>query len=308
MNKVKMIFASFFVLTVFSVWTQNTAGYFGKKNMIGLHGTWFLRNLPQVFYKQKIFTYSEQSEEFNTGFFRNHIWHAGFSYKRLVSEKTAFGFQVDLGTRNIGSPSFDPSSKTYLNPWPSTIDESDVWSSVHEQFLRTNELEISKTNFLNRQVFLTWTRSKTATVFPLGLMSTLGLGMMHSAMNTSKAVYAKSYYRPVQWNSWSNEKAIFSANLPVDFTNNYLGVSWMWDLSLNYAISRNVLFSFGSEMRGVLGMFSLNDGAEILNSFPIVQQGHGSLEGLLYGRNFSKEIRREMIFQNTFRVGLIFMF
>jgi len=308
MTNLKIVAVCFVVGLAFSGATQKE-GYFGKNNILGIHGTWFLRSVPQVFYSEKIYGYREVSDEFVSGFFRNHNWSAGLSYKRIYNENSAVGFQLDLGTRNLGSPNFDLSSRTtFINPWENELHQNTVWSASDEKFLNLNEMVLSRTNIINRQAFLTWSRSKTATVMPLGLMSTFGLGVQHTSLNSSQSIYAKSYFSESLNMPWSNEQAIFRTSNPNSVKNEYLGIVWMWDLSLNYAVSKNWLFTLGSDIRGVAHVFSLTKEAAVLEAFPLSQQGVPTIEGVLYGRNLKKEIRKEMIFQNTFRVGMLFMF
>jgi hypothetical protein len=308
MTKFKLLALALFVGIPFYGSAQKD-GYFGKKNMFSLHGNWFFRSVPQVFYQEEIYSYREPSDEFVSGFFRNHIGTVGLSFKRLVSERTAFGLQVDLGMRNLGSPRFDLSSKsTFLSVWSNELNQNAVWSEGHEKFFKLTDLELSKTKIINRQLLVTWSRTKTTTVMPLGLMSTFGLGVQYASIRGNQNIYAKAYSKDQLDSSWSTDKTIFRTDAPSTLKNDYLGIVWMWDLSLNYAVSRNLIFSLGSDIRGVAHVFSLSKDADFTNAFPLSQQGVPTIEALAYGRNFKKEIRKEMLFQNTFRAGLILMF
>lgn len=289
--------------------TAQDYGYFGKKNMISVHGAWFFRAMPQVFYDEPMYHYKASSGEFKQGFFRNHVWTTGVSYKRILNQQQAFGFQLDLNTRNLASPNFDlSSSRTFISPWNHNISSQSVWSENLERFVRISDMAISKTNLLNRQLLLTYSRSRTTTIFPIGLTSTLGLGVQYATLNTSANIHARAQTSNQMDGPWGGNKQLFHIQNPIDLKNDYLACAWMWDLSLNYALSNNLIFSISSDMRGVFGVFRITKQEALDRVFGDFENDVPSLEAFVLGRNMRKEIGREMRFQNTLRFGLSFLF
>lgn len=284
-------------------------GYFGKKHSLSLHGNWFFRAVPQVFYKEALYHFQEGSNDFKEQSLRNHVWQIGASYKRSISNRHAWGIQVDYGVRNLGTPNFNwTNSSLVLSPWNHEANPEAVWSAVESVFVNVPELELSRMSFSNRNLLFTWSRARTATVFPLGLISTLGLGLQHSRISTERSVYARSLTTDSLGSSWSTNQRILSLERPSDLEHDYLGLVWMWDLSLNYALNKRFLLSIGSDIRGVFGVFQLKNFSAIESHFSPFDQSVPSLEALVYGRNFRKEIAREMRFQNTLKLGICWMF
>lgn len=283
--------------------------FFGKKNTITLHGSWFFRGIPQAFYKESFYNFSPSSQDLVERPFFNHVWHCGFTYKRAFKNQQAFGIQFDLSARNLGSPSFNlASAKTTISPFNHSVDGNAVWSENAEKFVKLTDLEISKTALSNKQFLVTWSKSRNNSVFPLGLISTFGLGVQLSALQVEKSLYGRSHTSNSLGNLWSNNLEVIRINKPQNFDKRYLGFVWMWDLSLNYALNKNTLFSIGSDIRGVFGVFQQTKTSDIMDYYSLTYQGVPSLEALVYGRNLRKEIAKEMRFQNTIKLGVSWVF
>jgi len=307
MNFLKSVFIV--VLIFGSKVVAQDGGYFGKKNALNIDGTWFLRSIPQIFYTEDIYFYNPRKDIFQSGYFRNHIWNVGLSYKRLIRKNSALGLRFDLGTRNLGSPNLRADEKsTFSSPWENILENAVVWSNDHQKYVDLNNLVLSRTNVVNRQVFVSWSRSKTASVFPIGLTSTFGLGAQWTTMNTTKGVFSKANTKDLLSDPWSVDQEILRTSFTQTSKDPYLGLAWLWQLDLNYALTRNFLFTIGTDFRGIVHVFRLSKDDEIINRFPLSLNGTPTLESLIYGRNLSNEIRREMIFQNTFKIGLTLVF
>lgn len=306
--RIKLTTLLILCLVIAKIEAQQT-GYFGKQNYFGLHGSWFLRAMPQVFFEETIYHYSNRNEEFVNGFFRNHIGNLGLSYKRLINNRTAIGLQYDFGNRNLGSPIFDFNRwKTFDSPWQNEFAQNIAWSNSENRFLDMKDLEINRTQIRNQSFHLTYSRCKTASVFPLGLMSTFGLGIQYSSLNYKRPMYARAFTKEALTDVWSEEMSLTKLTAPQNFENAYLGISWIWDLSINYAINNKLLFSISSELRGVPFVFQLTNTENIKSAFPFGTNQIPSIEAAVYGRNLSREIRKEMFIQNTLRFGLTFAF
>ena len=307
MNRLLILLLLSIVQTTFVV--SQEFGYFGKKHSLSLQGNWFFRAIPQVFYSEALYHFQEGSNEFKEQWLRNHVWQIGASYKRGISNRHAWGIQVDYGVRNLGTPDFNwTNSSLVLSPWNHEVNPEALWSATESVYVNLPELALSRMSFSNRNLLFTWSRARTATVFPLGLISTFGLGLQHSRISSKRSVYARSLTTDSLGSSWSTNQRILSIERPTDLEHDYLGFVWMWDLSLNYALNKRFLLSIGSDIRGVFGVFQLTDFSAIESHFSPFEQGIPSLEALVYGRNFRKEIAREMRFQNTLKLGICWKF
>ncbi len=285
-------------------------GYFGKKNLLGIHGSWFFRGMPQYFYAEKMYRYDESSNDLRKNSLRNHVWHGGFSYRRILNKSHAIGIQVDYSLRNLGDPIHDGKKSNYASVWaPSSQDLYIAWSNELQQAVRMSDINFTPSSFSVLDVKLIWSRTRTLSVLPLGLTSTWGLGYQQMNMNYAKTIYASAYTFDIDNGFYSADRTTFQLNeAPQDLKNSYFGIGWMWDLSLNYALSKSLIFSIGSDIRGVF-MVQKNDvNSSMLDVFPPADNTLPSVEGMIHGRDFSKEIRKEMLFQNTFRFGLTLAF
>ncbi len=288
--------------------TQNR-GYFGKQNYFEFQGTWFLRSMPQIFFRETIYHYSNRNDEFKSGFLKNHTGNIGFSYKRILNERAAIGVQYDFGSRNLGSPIFDLNRRTtFSSPWKDYLNDQIAWSESAQRYLDLKQLEINRTQITNHSTHATYSRSKTSSVFPLGLVNTYGLGVQFSALNTSHPMYASALSKETLDATLSPEKQIFQLNEPINLDNRYLGLSLFWNISIQYAINDKLLFSLGTEIRSIPWVAQISDPTRIKENFALNNEQIPSIEAVVYGRNLSKEIRKEMLIQNTLRFGLILSF
>ncbi len=301
-----------FALLPFAVFSQDF-GYFGKKNLLGVHGTWFFRAMPQYFHAEKMYRFDEGSNALKNNTFRNHIWHSGVSYRRILNKSHAIGIQAELYSRNIGDPIHDKSDKlNYRADWAIQglpLDAIYAWSNEIDKAVQMWDLNLTPTSISVIDVKLIWSRSRTISVLPLGLTSTWGLGYQQFSVNHAKNVYASAITYDYMTNETLSNRETFKLNLAPDgLVNNYWGLGWMWDLSLNYALNKSWLLSFGSDIRGTFLVQSSKKNSNMSMAFPDAQNGLPVLEGMIHGRTMNREIRKEMIIQNTFRLGLIFAF
>jgi hypothetical protein len=288
-------------------------GYFGKKNLIGVHGTWFFRAMPQYFHPEKMYRFDEGSNSLKSNSFRNHVWHSGLSYRRILNRTHAVGIQAEYYSRQLGDPIHDKVKKlNYRADWATNgADLSQVyaWSNEIQKAMVFNNLDLTPTSFSVFDFKLIWSRSRTSSVFPLGLTSTWGLGFQQFTLNYDKPFYASAFTYDLDLMIASEQRETFRLNAAPDgFVNNYWGIGWMWDLSLNYALKKNFLLSFGSDIRGTFFVQQASGNSVMQDVFPNAPNGLPVLEGMVHGRNMNREIRKEMIIQNTFRLGLIFAF
>lgn len=306
----KITLLSFIVFLSLGVKSQDY-GLFGKKNLVGVHASWFFRSIPQYFYAEKMYRFNEQSNELVSNSLRNHIWHAGFSYRRVVSKKHAFGFQAEYYTRAFGNPIHTKDKKiNFKSVWTGDGNLSNnIWSNELQNTVSMIGMKMTKSSAQVVDLKLIWSRTKTMSVLPIGLVSTLGLGFQNISMNTANPIHINSLQMDTTIMNWSNERATYKLNnAPAGFANDYFGIGWLWDLSLNYPLTKSLIFTVSSDIRGTAFVFWKANDAQRLQEFPTQIDGTPTLEGIIHGRNMSKEIRKEMLFQNTFRVGLTFAF
>lgn len=286
-------------------------GYFGKKNLLGIHGSWFFRGMPQYFYAEKMYRYDEGSNDLRKNSLRNHVWHGGFSYRRILNKSHAIGIQADYSLRNLGDPIHDKvKSMNYSSDWAVNGQAlAFAWSNELQQAVVMSDIDLTPSSFSVLDVKLIWSRTRTLSVLPLGLTSTWGLGYQQMNVNYAKTIYASAYTYDIDNAQYAADRTTFKLNdAPEDLKNSYFGIGWMWDLSLNYALSKSLIFSVGSDIRGVFMVQKGSGNSNMTDAFPLANYGLPSLEGMIHGRDFSKEIRKEMIFQNTFRFGLTLAF
>jgi hypothetical protein len=147
---------------------------------------------------------------------------------------------------------------------------------------------------------------------PLGVVSTLGIGIQSIAMQTNKDAYLYyNYITEFAGNSYFASQIEKLSPPPVNFTNKYWGFLASWDLSINYPISKNLILEFASELRSTFRVKWRSDVFEQRTFFPKKTGnavGELPLESTFYARDMTYELRREMFFNNTFRLGLTFMF
>lgn len=288
-------------------------GYFGKKNLIGFHGTWFFRSMPQFFHAEKMYRYNESTNDLRSNTLRNHIWHSGFTYRRILNKSHAFGIQVDYSTRGLGDPFHDKTDKVnFQADWANiNVDYSNLTalSTGLGKIVRMSDLDITPTSISVIDIKAIWSRSRTSSVFPLGLTSTWGLGYQIINTNFSRSMYASGFTYDDMVGDFSASRETFQLqNAPDDLVNKYWGIGWMWDLSLNYALNKSWMLSFGSDIRGTFLVKQAKSSSDMADLFLSDPNQIITVEGLFYGRNMGKEIRKELIFQNTFRLGLVFAF
>jgi hypothetical protein len=300
------------MLTTFVAVSQDF-GYFGKKNLVGVHGTWFFRSMPQYFHPEQLYRFDEKNNDLKNNTLRNHVWHSGLSYKRILSKSHAIGIQAELYTRNLGDPIHDRSNKlNYQAEWALTSNSLDLvyaWSKEIGEVVQLWDLDITPTSINVLDLKALWSRSRTLSVFPLGLTSTWGIGYQYFSVDYTRRVHARAFTMDWQSMETADIPQTFLVNkAPTDLVNNYWGIAWMWDLSLNYALNKNWLLSFGSDIRGTFLVQQSRSSSDMALTFPNDNNSLPVLEGLIYGRNMNREIRKEMVFQNTFRLGLIFAF
>jgi hypothetical protein len=288
-------------------------GYFGKKNLLGFHGTWFFRAMPQFFYAEKMYRYNENSNNLTCNALRNHVWHAGLSYRRILNKSHAVGIQADYSLRHLGDPFHDKTDKVnFQADWANiNVDYSNLsaFSSELGKVVRMSDVNITPTSISVIDIKAIWSRSRTSSVIPLGLTSTWGLGYQMINANFSPSMYASGFTYDDMVGEWSASRETFQLqNAPDDLVNKYWGIGWMWDLSLNYALNKSWMLSFGSDIRGTFLVKQAKSSSDMADLFLSDPNQNITVEGLVYGRNMGKEIRKELIFQNTFRLGLVFAF
>lgn len=306
-----------FIIVFFCLFQLNSFaqdfGYFGKKNLLGIHGTWFFRAMPQYFYSEKMYRFDESSSELKNNTLRNHVWHSGFSYRRILSKSNAVGIQFDFYSRNLGDPIHDKRNKlNYSADWAhqgNSLENVYAWSNEIQKAVQMWDLNITPTSVGVLDLKAVWSRTRTLSVLPLGLISTWGLGYQQFKVNYAKPIYASAFTYDFMSGGTSVERETFQLNrAPDGLTNNYWGIGWMWDLSLNYALNKSWLLSFGSDIRGTFLVQQSGRNSVMQDQFPNANNGLPTLEGMVHGRTMNREIRKELVFQNTFRLGLIFAF
>lgn len=285
-------------------------GYFGKKNLLGVHGSWFFRGIPQYFYAEKMYRYDETNNALRKNSLRNHVWHGGFSYRRILNKSHAIGIQADYSLRNLGDPFHNGNKSNYSSVWaPNSQTLYHAWSNELQQAVEMINIDLTPSSFSVLDVKIIWSRTRSLSVLPLGLTSTWGLGYQQMNVNYAKTIHASAYTFDIDNAQYSADRTTFKLNeAPQDLKNSYFGIGWMWDLSLNYALSKSLIFSVGSDIRGVFMVQQSSGNSKMIDAFPPASNTLPSLEGMIHGRDFSKEIRKEMLFQNTFRFGLTLAF
>jgi hypothetical protein len=288
-------------------------GYFGKKNIVGIHGTWFFRAVPQYFHPEKMYRFDEVDNVLKNNVLRNYVWHSGFSYRRIVNKSNAIGVQAEFYSRNLGDPIHDKLNKlNYQADWAlqgNSLQNFYAWSDELQKAIQMWDLNITPTSINVLDVKVVWSRTRTMSVLPLGLVSTWGLGFQNFSVNLAKSIYASGF----TFDSGTGETSVTRETVklnsaPNGLVNNYWGLGWMWDLSLNYALNKSWLLSFGSDIRGAFLVQQSAKNSDMQVQFPNSTDGIPTLAGMVHGRNMSSEIRKEMVFQNTFRLGLLFAF
>jgi hypothetical protein len=288
-------------------------GYFGKKNLISIHATGFFRAMPQYFHAEKMYRFDESTNTLRANSFRNFVWHSGVSYRRIINKSHAIGVQAEYYTRQLGDPIHANTKRVnYRADWATqglALAEINAWSDELQKAVRMSDLDITRTTISVLDFKLIWSRSRSLSVLPLGLTSTWGLGFQQMKTNFSKTIYASGFTYDDLTGEFSSSRETFKVNpAPDGLINNYWGIGWMWDLSLNYALNKSWLLSFGSDIRGTFFATQSSKNSNMNGTFPTNSNGYPDLEGMIHGRNMSREIRKEMVFQNTFRLGLVFAF
>ncbi len=212
--------------------------------------------------------------------------------------------------RNLGDPIHMGNKSNYSSDWAGNSQALFIaWSNELQQAVGMSDIDLTPSSFSVFDVKLIWSRTRTLSVLPLGLTSTWGLGYQQMNVNYAKTIYASAYTYELDNAQYSADRTTFKLNdAPQDLKNSYFGIGWMWDLSLNYALSKSLIFSVGSDIRGVFMVQKSSGNSNMIDAFPPAYNTLPSLEGMIHGRDFSKEIRKEMLFQNTFRLGLTLAF
>jgi hypothetical protein len=311
----------------FLSFSQNS-GFFGKKNMLSVHGSAFLRGIPQAFFPstRAIYTYKEGQADFKWKKI-NPIWNIGGTYRHITGRSSAFGVRYDYAVRAISSPYAENNSSFNDTPFelpphflpvygipifePLLFGPEDFYSDAKGQFIPRLNNAFSTAAFVRVHSFsFVYSRNKTLTFMPLGLVSTFGLGVQSMSMLADRDAYLKYTYR----NDYFSPDIQTIERItppPTNFENKYWGLMASWDLSINYPISKNIILEFASELRSTFLVAWRSDIATQSAYFPLnpdFEYGHKPLASTFYGRNMKNELRREMIFNNTFRLGLTFIF
>lgn len=327
---------NYFISILFCLFTcmgfAQNKGYFGKNNMLTVHGLAFLRGIPQGFYEdsRNIFVYNEKQNNLERNI-TNVIWNAGLSFRHITGRSSALGLRYDFGVRKISSPyaailngntTFTLNPNSYFQPlygipyedYIFTTEPEDYYSNSDGNLVKyMSQIKATATYVSVHSFSFIYSRNKTLSFMPLGIVSTLGIGFQTITMQTKRDTHLAYFYQtgPDVWNDPIANKVEKISPPPANFKNNYLGVLASWDLSINYPLSKSLILEFASELRSTFHVKWRSDKIEQSTFFPAkpeVTTGPFPIESTFYARNMTYELRREMFFNNTFRLGLTFVF
>lgn len=275
------------------------SGYFGKKNFVSIHGSWFFDGL---FFPEKAARphfYNARNESFSNSFLRQHNLNAGFSYQRLVSEREAIGIQVETGLVNLptGEIAEDfgnaPVRGYYLS----------------EGLFVDRDAVSSRLRMLKNDFLLTYAITRTLAIFPLGFTTTMGLGMHQSRMLLDPVFIRGDLFQTEVDADPVKTDQLFRLDPLSETENSYSGVSWFCGFSVNYALNSRFLLSLGTEFRGSFFTRMMSSVSSLRNLYKNEFPSQSlSIEERTFARDLSRQLNRETVFQNKLRIGLTFAF